>query len=265
MKGIVVLVMVACCSIPAFCQQGAGKALLGNFAHIEKQVLRQSMKHRYVSPSVSILENITIPNLPGTPTVTFRLPFVAGTEKSTASILPPNDVFPLIFSKGPRAMFPKKMFVPQDFLSKEKNFYRGMKLTSLEDVENLLKNGLELGKSADFPDKIYVTSEASFAVAYAMPSTSYNSFCEIEANLPVLIKIPATDELRQFSPEVFRYHETFRRNVPARFISDIWVFLEVNKKPDWYKVVLENNELVFIHAPGEMRPWSDGLVKEKNK
>ncbi len=161
-------------------------------------------------------------------------------------------------------MYPKKMFVPQGFLSKNKAFYRGMKLVSLEDLTNLFKNGLELGKSGNFPDKIYATSEASFAVAYAMPSTAYNSFWEVEANLPVLIKIPATEELRQYAPEVFRYSETFRQDVPARFISDIWAFLEVNGKPDWYKVVWQNGELVFIPAPGKMRSWSAGIEK-KNK
>ncbi|MBR4682466.1 MAG: hypothetical protein IKP06_04100 [Elusimicrobiaceae bacterium] len=260
MKKILIMLFLVYCIGPAFAQKGAGKAAQ-SLTGLERQVARAAQK---TVRTALAAEYVPITNLPGSPTVKFRLPFVAGVEKSTAALLAPDDVYPLVFSKGPRATYPKKMFVPQGFLSKNKNFYRGMKLVSLEDLTNLFKNGLELGKSVDFPDKIYATSEASFAVAYAMPSTAYNSFWEVEANLPVLIKIPATEELRQYAPEVFRYHETFRRDVPAQFISDIWVFLEVNGKPDWYKVVWQNGELVFTPAPGKMRSWSAG-VEKKNK
>lgn len=259
MKKILVVLLLVSCATTGFAQKGTGKALR-NLPNLEGKVARVAAQ-KYIPPAVSMLEPITISNLPGAQAVKFRLPFVAGAGKSTASLLPPNDVFPLVLPKSPRAMFPKRMFLPQDFLSKEQAFYRGMKLIKLEDLTNLLQNGLELGKSADFPNKIYVTSEGSFAVAYAMPSTGYNKLFEVEANLPVLIKIPGTEELRRYAPEVFEYHETFRRNVPARFISDIWVFLKVNGTPGWYKAVLEDNELVLLPAPGKIFPWSAGIAK----
>lgn len=261
MKKLLVVLLLVCCVGAAFAQKGTGKALR-NLPKVEEQIARVAAQ-KYVRPTIGVLESITIPNLPGSPMVKFHLPFVANAEKSTASLLPPNDVFPLIFSKSPRAMFPKRMFLPQDFLSQEQAFYRGMKLSKLEDLTNLLQNGLELGKSADFPNKIYVTSEGSFAVAYAMPSALYNQMVEVEANLPVVIKILGTEELRRYAPEVFEYRETFRRDVPARFISDIWVFLKVNDTPGWYKAVLEDNELILLPAPGKSLPWSAGIAKRK--
>ena len=134
-----------------------------------------------------------------------------------------------------------------------------MFLSNIDDLKNLLVNGLELGKSRDFPDEIYVTSDALFPLVYATPNDD-----EI-AHLPVLIKIPATLSLQRYAPEVFedQNREVFMRNVPAHFISDIWGFLAVNGKPDWYKVVLENDALVFIPASGQFRPWSAGVKKEK--
>lgn len=261
MKKILVILLLVCCAGAGFAQKGTGKALR-NLPKVEEQIARVAAQ-KYVRPTIGVLESITIPNLPGSPMVKFHLPFVANAEKSTASLLPPDDVFPLVFSRGPRAMFPKRMFVPQGFLSKEKTFYRGMKLILLEDLVNLFQNGLELGKSVDFPKDIYVTSEGSFAVAYAMPGTGHNQLFGVEANLPVLIKIPGTEELRHYAPEVFKYRETFRRNVPARFISDIWVFLKVNDTPGWYKAVVENNELILLSVPGESLPWSAGIDKRK--
>ena len=260
MKKIVLVLLLACCASSTFAQKGAGKALK-SWPRLEKQIAR-AVAQESVRPAMAAAY-VPIANLPGSPAVKFRLPLAADAEKSTASLVAPKEVYSLVFVQGPRAMYPKKMFVPPGFLSREKTFYRGMKFVSLEDLTGLFTNGLRLGKSADFPDRIYVTSEASFAVAYSMPGTVYNGSVEVVANLPVLIKIPATDELHQFAPEVFGRREVFQRDVPARFISDVWVFLQVNGKPDWHKVVWQNGELVFTPALGKMRSWSAGIEKKK--
>ena len=51
-------------------------------------------------------------------------------------------------------------------------------------------------------------------------------------------------------------------NLPAGYIQDVMVFLEVGGEPGWYKVTLENGVLVFTPAPSRVFKYSE-LVDHK--
>ena len=163
--------------------------------------------------------------------------------KSSIRLVPPRQVYPLIYRLGER-----KMFVPQDFVNRTNALYRGMAITDLDELKNILTNGLETDKSYHHK-KIFTAYEPLTAVLYAQPTHRFNA----KADLPVLIKIPLTPALEQYTSDRFETARAFRQNIPAQAISDVWIFLEVNKKADWYKATLENGEIVLLPAHGKLQ------------
>ncbi len=204
---------------------------------------------------------VRITNMPGEPLVK-----LGGSGAETSAVLlgrmlPGGDSDYLIHPVNPNGSYTGNCFMPQDILENEKSFYRAMRLANIEDLRNLLINGLEANKTY-YNGEIYASLKLSVILFYLTRGN--------QAQLPVLVKIPATETLRSYAPEAFptqdRYapkafqtgeQAVFRRDIPTRFISDVWIFLEVGGKPDWYKVILEKDELVFIPALGKMINYSE--------
>ena len=193
-------------------------------------------------------QHIKITNLPGEPLVK-----LGGTVDDAPTILSARmlvgaDSWHFIRPTDAIGRYTEQTFLPKDILENKESFYRGMRLGKLDDIKNLLINGLEVNKS-NYSGEIYASLQISIPLYYATMGSE---------NLPVLIQIPATETLRSYAPEAFptedRYAAKafqtgevciFRRDIPAHFISNVWVFLEVNGKPDWYRVTLEDDALVF--------------------
>ena len=240
MKRIIFILLLFMSISPAFAQGSkVGKALLS--ATVERQVVKSTLP---------VFQLVKITNLPGEPMIKLGGAVDNAPAVLSARMLPGADSYYIIRPSTPNGMYTDQIFLPRNILENRESFYRGMRLGKIDDLKNLLINGLEISKSHYYPGKIYASPKPFIPLWHATMG--------MEPILLTLIQIPANPTLCIYEEnkidEVF-----FRRDIPVEFISNVWVFLEVNKKPDWYKVVLENNELVFIHAPGEMRPWSDGL------
>ena len=145
--------------------------------------------------------------------------------------------------------------MPQGLTTDGTNFYRGMQLSTLDDLKNLLVNGLERSRSY-YDGDIFVSPEPYIALNHALPRLWDTWNGKMQVDLPVLVQIPVTEQLLlENAPKSLGPRWIFnRRDVAAYLISDVWVFLEVNEVPGWYKATLENDEVVLSPVPGE---WLD--------
>ena len=190
------------------------------------------------------VKTLKIINLPDRPRVRIRfdVPLQPGV-KNSVRLVSPRQVYPTLYKLGER-----KMFVPRDFVNQTKALYRGIAITDLDELKNILSRGLEINKS-NFGKKIFTAYEPLIAVLYAQPTHLFGE----QANLPVLIKIPLTPSLEQYPSEKFETARAFQQSLPADAVSDVWILLEVNKKADWYRAVLENGEIVLSPAHGQLQ------------
>lgn len=188
------------------------------------------------------VKTLKIINLPTRPSVhlLFDTPLP---RKSSVRLVPPRQVYPLLYKLGQR-----KMFVPRDIVNSTKALYRGMALKNIDELKNILTIGLEIQKS-NFTKRIFAACDPLTAILYAQPTHLYDA----KADWPVLIKIPITPALKQYAPVQFATTEAFQKTIPASAISDVWVLLEVNQKADWYKAVLANEEILLFPAHGQLQ------------
>ena len=215
------------------------------FATQSELALRVAQKvgQRAVPIPVTNFALAQIANLPGQPTVKVQLPQHAAqtTAVLPARVLPPVEGRKIIFSAS-------GLYVPGKLNSRNKFIYRGMELHTLPEVENLLREGLELSKS-HYDEGIYTTYDLKDAFRYAFPSARYAKTSG--TTIPVLVSILYPREMKG-KYLFYEYSDTYvcDRDIPAKYIEDIMVFLEINGKPGWYKVILKNNEVLFVPVIG---------------
>jgi len=259
MKKLFVLSLMLFCFSPVFAQ--GGKVVKSGVDAMRGASLLQKISAQEVArqAAASAVRLVQITNMPGKPLVKLGTSLSVRDEMGArpsavlpARMLPGPDSYYFLRPADPIGRYTGDYFVPQDILGNEVSFYRGMRLGKIDDVKNLLINGLERNKS--HYDGIYASFSFPIPVLYATIGA--------EPNLQVLIKIPATQPLRLYAPESFpddRYaakafqmgeEVIFQHDIPARFISDVWVFLEVNGQPDWYKATLQDGEVVLTPVPG---------------
>ena len=53
---------------------------------------------------------------------------------------------------------------------------------------------------------------------------------------------------------LYEYNDNYytQQDIPASYIKYVMVFLEVDAEAGWYKVTLENGDLVFTALPGQV-------------
>ncbi len=186
------------------------------------------------------LKTLQITNLPTRPRVQILL--TTPRVKNSVRLVPPRQVYPLIYKLEKR-----KMFLPHNFVTQAKALYRGMAIVDMDELKNILVNGLEVNKS-HHNKKIFTAYEPATSVLYAQPTHRFDT----KANLPILIKIPITLALEQYESIHFETARAFQQNIPASAISDVWVLLEVNQKADWYKAVLEDGEIILFPSHAQL-------------
>ena len=187
-------------------------------------------------------QHIKITNLPGEPLVKLGGAVDNAPAVLSARLLDGEALYAGIFPQT------RQMIVPSALTRREKAaVYRGMYMADLKNVGNLLINGLEINKSDAYPGEIYTTPFLRMALGYAVPKPG------VKPEIPVLVRIRLTTELLDKKASVsWGAERVFYKAIPASFLSDVMVFLEVNGKPDWYKVTLENGELIFTPAPSRV-------------
>ncbi|WP_428075650.1 hypothetical protein [Candidatus Avelusimicrobium luingense] len=129
-------------------------------------------------------------------------------------------------------------------------FYRGMRLASLEAIDHVLLHGLEVNKTAY--NGIYMTPMLAVAEGYSGSTQG-----EIQV-IVVLDSEAVIDHLKQDMPGE-AYSE---RNIPPFAIVEVLAFLEINGKPEWYRVVLDDEGRVFIPLPASKRKIDDFEIDE---
>ena len=123
-------------------------------------------------------------------------------------------------------------------------FHRGMVLSDLQSLKNVLTKGLEWKKTSY--NRIFASRYLSVALDHAYINPG---------QLPVLVQIPETDRL-SYSNVIGGddWTVTFGRDIPVDMLSNVRAFLRINNKPGWYDVKLQDDTFIFS-------PISTPLVK----
>ena len=206
---------------------------------ISQTVLRaniQAAAHQAANP----LQPARISNFPGKPLVYIQLTQPAQTSVLSVRVLDNHELPQQLFSKEGLAFF------PDSFSAKKGVLRRGMSLRRFSDLEHILSHGLEIEKVRTYKREIFFSSLRYTPLRYSIhcAEASHHEF-------PVLIQIKTTRDfldkthMRKDAPYTF----ATSWDIPAEFLTNVAIFLEINEKPGWYKVTLENDKLVLSPIP----------------
>ena len=263
---IIAFCVVSIGACPVFAQKGKIlQAGLNAAEHapqnITQNIGRELQRTTLQSARSNAPQMARIINLPDMPQVQVRLDdsYPAGSEVE-ARLLFRNELYRNV---GLAESLHEHM--PVAFTYPKKEVFRGVKLAKLGELENLLRNGMELDKS-HYKGSIYCGYAPTTALDYALPTEEsfiYENWAEPDMTFPVIMQIPLTEQLLQENPlDPLEDWAVFHKTIPADRISNIVVFLEINGKQDWYKAGLENNRLLLTPAPpaatkGYVELWAD--------
>ncbi len=258
MKKLLILVLMILCFSPLYAQRWRGLTPWKKPA-VRTHVLRNKVRRAAVRP---VTQTVSLPkvrvaqitNVPGKPMVNVRLP---ETAVSNSPVLSARILKPIELHRNISLEKSLQLYMPEAFYLPDEAAYRGMRLDEWDELKNLLINGLQVGRT--HYGMIYTAKFAAAALSYAVPDHEmcvYESLLEEdEFRLTVITKIPLTSEVLSLSvPDHRTGWLTFGKDIPAFMISDVMIFLEINGKPDWYKVTLEEGNLLLTPAPSKKVP-----------
>ena len=197
------------------------------------------------------LHLVQITNLPGSPIIRVQMDIPTATQEILpARMLYSDEVFNYInFEESAR------LYVPQALSDKQPKWFKGMKLQNLDELKNILQNGLE--KRLSLHDEgIFTTSFLSVALSYAIPAEYVKQYesqklvARPQARrlgdylFPVIVAIPSV-----WPEEVALVERVFDRDISASVISHVMTFLEINGHADWYEAVVKDDHLILIKVP----------------
>lgn len=255
MKKLLILCLLGGCFSSVFAQGGqAGGVARGVKAIVNKGAVQRQINNA-LNSKLSSTQFIKIYHFPDHPVVPLLSPVqpsehLSDAPSPQAQILPARVLLPDELLED-RVMYPSfRMYVPRDFLDAEESLYRGMKLSEIGELKNILLNGLETDKS-HYAGKIFVSPSLQVAMGYALPKLWDRWNDEIQVDMPVLVRIALTKEIwEKYRPAQFSTEWIFQKSIPANMVSDVMILLEVNGVPGWYKAVLNNGEVGLLAVPG---------------
>lgn len=232
MKKLLIILLLVGCFTPAPAQQRARSCLRTVRQIISGKTVRQIYPARVV-------------NMPGAPLVSVHLPKNVAAKTGgllSARLLTPGEVYRFVNLDAFG-----QLHVPQSFTRQESAVYRGLSVENLPALARLFRKGMEIEKS-EFPE-IYSSHKLGKALGYIFPSYEKSSVVNYE--LPVLVKIPLNKKILKNNPPAALINDDiiFNEDIDPRFISEIMVFLEINGRADWYRVVMEKGEVKFLYTP----------------
>ncbi len=127
-------------------------------------------------------------------------------------------------------------------LSKAENaefLYRGMHLANLDEAKHVLLNGLEVNKADE--NRIYLSPAPLVAKLYAETSVPKEMIKEI----PILVLVEKDRVADYLTPERALGTYYSRVDIPVEAVSHMFAFLDINGKPAWYRVVLQNEMILM--------------------
>lgn len=247
MKRILTVLLLVCCANAAFAQKGAGR-VLGNYTHLTEQAARAIQREiRFTSRQLRLVDELEhyrqiplkIVGVFNTGPAALALPVTQAKhlnlEAAQLSLNHDENIYKLAIARLGDYLAHISEAEGTEFI------YRGMHLGDLGEIEHILLEGLEVDKTGY--DAVYATQSFSFAMRYTNESPY---------RIPVLVALEGTliDDLACdiMWPELGSYcSET---DIPAAAISHVFAFLDINGKPAWYRVVLQD-EMIFIPLPEE--------------
>ena len=184
------------------------------------------------------------PNIPPIPEIP--------ASETTVQLIPHGKVFGVLFFEYPY----RGMFAPRGLGGGRKALYRGMKLANINEIKNLFLNGLQTGKVRMYSKEIFTAVDPIRALIHAVPDIT------VDADLPVLVRISFSQEIAEMVEWEDSQVVVFEKDIPAGSISDVWVLLNINGKPDWCKAVLQDDQVVLIPGYGKLYDLSSGSIHE---
>lgn len=261
MKKLLAIIVTGLCVCLAFAQRNFWRGL----THFKKPAaletnIKSAVLRTEAALKLPVAPHIRITNLPGEPLVK-----LGGASDNASAVLPARmltgaENYKYLYPGG--GFFPP-VYVPEALNTAEQSAFRGLKLYNLASVQNILRNGLEYTRVAgEMKHKIYFSGGVYRAAGYI---TSANPKYSSYNVLPTLVRfaVPENRSHLYARSTLWAFDYYYRGcNIPAGYIQDVMVFLEVNGTPGWYKVTLENGELVFTPAPSRMFESSELIEHE---
>ncbi len=236
MKKWILLILVSLCVCPAFAQKGWGRVINGGAKRLINPAAVERGASRASSQIPLFRHKTQLRNFPDSTPITI---YASSAGQVTARALLPDELRQRL----------SQLHAPEHFQENKRALYRGMKFDQLDDLKNLLQNGLEV-KRTFHPGEIWTSPDPGVACGYALPSSWDYAPDKFATGLPVVVRIFHTPYLfAQNQPDIVWQNRVFFRDIPARYIFDVDVLLGVNNKLGWYKVTLEQGNITFTPAP----------------
>ena len=248
---------------PVFAQKGeiikTGAEIVrgGTAAGLKETVTREVGKQILsTSAGAPVFQLGQISNWVSQPLVRIQIPQDARFTPPVQEQAEPAAIRILDWKTSEAHLFPKgrdghTVYIPSSFHeNQDPAWYRGMSITRLDELRHAVEKGMTLDKTNHYGGA-FASTHKHIALGYSVRLGA------LYPTMPVLVKIPITPELYRVNEPIGRsdFIRKFCKDVDPSFISDILVFLEVDGKPGWYKVILEDGELVFKPVPGSIFSW----------
>ena len=228
MKKLFIVLVFVCSAAVGFAQPGKGvKSLadaLRSGSEIPQAVGRQVAKQLSQMSGISM----QIMNLPGTPLVRLRTAIPAEGNPVSARVLGGDQIIPLIAPEGSRE---HGLLVPPSLNTQKQIAYRAMVLNNTDELKNILENGLEAWRARD--------GEMFFS-GWLRTALRFIAWNHEKMSTVIQFQVPKDISLYQYD-----YNYYTKQDIPPSHLTHVMVFLEINGKSGWYKVTLEDGELVF--------------------
>ena len=259
MRNLLTLLLVCCCLSPAFAQGNFWRGLThwtrpaAFETNIKSAVLRTE-----AALKLPVTPHIRITNLPGEPLV--KLGGAADNAPAVLSARMLSGAEYRHLTNADNDDWSTPLYLPLTLNTEERSFYRGFNLNNLQAVKNILENGIEIDKvSEKTEEKIYFSGYARRAMQFSVrgDGDEYNL-------LPTMVRFNVPTWTNVYIHKLLCGLKDYivHNNIRVGNIRDVMVFLEVNGKPGWYKVTLENGELIFTPAPSRVFEEKELIIHE---
>ena len=252
MKKLLVLGLLCLCISPSYAQKNFWRGV----THWKKPAafetnIKSAVSRTEAALKLPVAPHIRITNMPGQPMVK-----LGGAVDNMPKVLSARMLTGAECDNAIRVGYTEwlsPLYLPLALNSEERAFYRGLHLNNLEAVKNILENGIELNEvseetASETGPKIYFSGYPRRVVRFSTKDDDAHNL------LPTIIRFELPSWYTVYEHKLLGGYKDYitRQNIPARYVMDAMVFLEVDGKPDWYKVTLENGELVFTPAPSRV-------------
>ena len=203
MKKFLPLIVICFCISPAHAQ----KRWFSRFFRTTKPAVQAQVKRSIPVTPVTVTSHIQIVNLPKQPVVQLRTPETSVPATLQGRVLNEQQMTPVVFPGGPSS---RKTFIPPALNSQEPVGYRGMALNDLDELKNILENGLEFKRTAN--KGVFFSGHLHTALLFATPT---------KEKVVVLVQIqpPANIPLYEY------YYEYYtKQDIPASALKTVMVF-----------------------------------------